>query len=64
MKVNGKELSFEREVTVKELLNELNLEEKKVVVEVNLEIVPIDKYRTFLLRENDSIEVLSFVGGG
>ncbi|MGL5153045.1 MAG: sulfur carrier protein ThiS, partial [Clostridium sp.] len=37
---------------------------KKVVVEVNFEIINNENYGSFIVKENDSLEVLSFVGGG
>ncbi|MGL4773546.1 MAG: sulfur carrier protein ThiS [Clostridium sp.] len=64
MKVNGKNYDFKENITALKLLEELNLNPKKVVIEVNFEIVKAEEYGSFELKENDSIEVLSFVGGG
>ena len=50
--------------TVAELLREFHLEGKKVAVERNREIVPRSEYETTALQENDSIEIVHFVGGG
>ena len=36
----------------------------RVVVERNLEIIPKDELDTITIQEEDSIEVLRFVGGG
>ena len=64
MIINGKTMNFESGITVTEVLNSLNLSCEKVVVEVNYEIIPKDNYESHKLYETDSIEVVSFVGGG
>jgi sulfur carrier protein len=33
-------------------------------VELNLEIVPKSQYDSTILKDGDSVEVVSFVGGG
>ncbi|KGG80064.1 sulfur carrier protein ThiS [Caloranaerobacter azorensis] len=64
MIVNGKEMNFETEITVDELLKSLGLDKDKVVVEVNFEIVPKEKYTDRILNTEDRVEIVSFVGGG
>lgn len=64
MIINGKEYSFKQEVTISELLEKLNLDESKVVVELNFDIIDKALYKTLKLKEEDSLEVISFVGGG
>lgn len=64
MIVNGKEMSFETEITVDNLLKSLVLDKDKVVVEVNFEIVPKEKYTDRILNKEDKVEIVSFVGGG
>lgn len=63
MIINGKEYSYGA-LTIVDLLENLKLNKDKVVVEVNFEIIPKEDYGTFVVKENDSLEVLSFVGGG
>lgn len=36
----------------------------RVVVELNLEIVPAEDLKNITIKDSDSIEVLRFVGGG
>jgi len=36
----------------------------KIAVEINGEIIPKKDYETVQIKENDVIEVVSFVGGG
>lgn len=64
MIVNGKEMNFEENITIDELLNKLNLSKDKVVVELNLEIICKEEYSTRLINHEDKIEIVSFVGGG
>ena len=51
-------------VTVDALLNELSLDPAKVVVEQNGTIVYKDGYKEAAVNENDTFEIVQFVGGG
>ncbi|KPU26500.1 thiamine biosynthesis protein ThiS [Caloranaerobacter sp. TR13] len=62
--VNGKEMSFETEITIDNLLKSLGIDKDKVVVEVNFEIVPKEKYTDRIINKEDKVEIVSFVGGG
>ena len=37
---------------------------KKIAVECNEEIVLKSQYESFVLKENDTLEIVRFVGGG
>ncbi|WP_140985414.1 sulfur carrier protein ThiS [Asticcacaulis tiandongensis] len=50
--------------TVRQLLESIGLDGRKVAVERNLEIVPKSAYDTTPILESDRIEVVHFVGGG
>ena len=41
-----------------------NYKPEHVVVELNEEIIPKEKYEQIVLKQNDTLEVLSFMGGG
>ncbi|CEH35086.1 sulfur carrier protein ThiS [Romboutsia lituseburensis] len=64
MKVNGKTIEFEKNKNIISLLEYFNLNEEQVVVEVNFEIIEVEKYKNYILREEDIIEIIRFVGGG
>ncbi|HFL3158105.1 TPA: sulfur carrier protein ThiS [Clostridioides difficile] len=64
MKVNGKEIEFKKDLTVIDLLNKYNLKSDRVVVEVNLEIIEESNYNTCVLKDEDIVELISFIGGG
>lgn len=63
IKVNGsqKEIS---DITVKELILKESYNTKRIAVEVNGDIVPKAQYDSFVLKDGDNIEIVSFVGGG
>ena len=62
--VNGKEKVVIDDITVKALLTELKLEGKVMAAAVNMEIVKQDQWDKHKLQENDTLELLDFVGGG
>lgn len=64
MKVNGKDINLEGDKTIRDLLLELKIKENRVVVELNREIVAKEDYSNINLKDDDTIEVISFVGGG
>ena len=63
VKINGEELNIDGK-TVSEYLAEKNYDVKRVAVERNGDIVPKSQYDKTILQDGDSIEVVSFVGGG
>ncbi len=57
-------LGLKEEISVEQLLKDYDLNPQKVVVEVNMEILDDEVYSTYLLKNEDTVEVISFVGGG
>ncbi len=51
-------------LTVAEFLEESGYRTDRVAVEINLEIVRKSDFATTVIKDGDSIEVVSFVGGG
>ena len=51
-------------LTVAEFLEENGYRTDRVAVEINLEIVRKSDFATTVIKDGDSIEVVSFVGGG
>jgi len=62
--INGEEKEFLQEVTLDTVLNTLGLETKVMAAAVNMEIVKQDAWKTYILKDNDKLELLDFVGGG
>lgn len=63
VKVNGEMLDLAGK-TVMEYLATTNYDPKRIAVERNGDIVFKSQYGTTVLEDGDSIEVVSFVGGG
>ncbi len=62
--LNGKEETLLRPMTVREMVNVKGWNPDKIVVELNREIVGKEAWTDLALKENDKMEILSFVGGG
>lgn len=62
--VNGKQQIVEEGTTVRELLNRMRVDSRKVAVELNLEIVAKSAYDRTQLEEEDQVEIVHFIGGG
>ena len=61
--LNGKTCSFDRVVTIQELLDNLRLT-GRLAVEVNHEIIPRSLFQTHTLKDGDAIEIVRAIGGG
>ena len=61
--VNGEKVEAV-DKSLAEYLEEKAFDIKKIAVEINGEIVPKSKYSETVLHDGDSVEVVSFVGGG
>ena len=51
-------------LTVRALLEELDLVGRRVAVAINAEVVPRSRFATTPAREGDRVEVIQAVGGG
>ena len=63
VKVNGKELDIAGK-TLSEYLSTTDYDPKRIAVERNGDIVFKSRYAETDLNDGDSIEIVSFVGGG
>lgn len=65
IKVNGKEVNLEKEVTIKELLviQQVQMPDY-VTVQVNEELVDQGRFNEVVVKDQDTIEFLYFMGGG
>lgn len=62
--INGKEEDLMMGMTIHDVLSSNDLDPYSVVVELNETIIETEHYLKTILKENDRLEVLSFVGGG
>jgi len=62
--VNGEAREMPEGVTVSKLLEMLNVQPERVVVEVNLTILKRAEHPATTLKAGDRVEIVRFVGGG
>jgi sulfur carrier protein len=63
IQVNGERKTVEN-CSVLGLLELLDIDPRRVAVEINLEILPKSDYATTALCDGDRVEIVRFVGGG
>ena len=63
VRVNGAALDIAGK-TLTEYLAMTDYDVKRIATELNGEIVPKSTYADIVLKDGDSIEIVSFVGGG
>jgi sulfur carrier protein len=64
IRVNGKQEELKEPVSLQEFLLLKKIEPSHVVVELNRNIIPKDKFSDIKIKNNDVLEILRFVGGG
>lgn len=65
IKVNGKNVNLEEEVTLRELLVIQQVEMPDyVTVQVNEEFIERDQFDNIIVKNQDVVEFLYFMGGG
>lgn len=62
--INGSIQTFTHVLSVAELIEHLDLNGKRLAVEVNGEIVPRGQHSQYSLNDQDKIEIIHAVGGG
>lgn len=63
VKINGKQIDAAGK-TLTEYLADTDYDVKRIAVELNGDIVPKAKYNDTVLSDDDTVEIVSFVGGG
>lgn len=64
MKINGEVKSVEKEISLADFLTKEGYQVSRIAVERNGEIVPKGEYASVILSDADTLEIVSFVGGG
>ncbi|GAA0178370.1 sulfur carrier protein ThiS [Clostridium sediminicola] len=64
MKVNGSIITLGESKSLYDFLKDQNYDITRIAVERNGEIVPKLMYKSIMLNYDDTIEVVTFVGGG
>ncbi len=64
IQLNGEPREVAHDTTLSELLAELEMEQQRIAVEINLNIIPRSQHAETLLKAGDKIEVVRAIGGG
>ncbi|MGA9855725.1 MAG: sulfur carrier protein ThiS [Gammaproteobacteria bacterium] len=62
--VNGKPIEVPETFTVRDLIQRLELTDKRIALEVNGEIVPRSTHGVSRFKMGDKVEVVHAIGGG
>ena len=62
--VNGDRVEVPEKATIEQLLAQLEINTRAIAVEVNEQLQPRDTHATFLLNQDDKLEIVTLVGGG
>jgi len=62
--INGYDHQLDGPITLSGLVERLGMKADRVAVELNLEIVPRDRWVETKLADGDRLEIVHFVGGG
>jgi sulfur carrier protein len=64
IKVNGDPVELPLPVTVSVLLSVLDVDPRRVAVELNVAVIKKAAYDSTVITEGDEVEIVNFVGGG
>jgi len=62
--LNGEEKEITPDLSVKNLIETIELKSKMFVVEKNLKIVAKEDYENCIIQDGDQLEIVGFFGGG
>lgn len=62
--VNGEDLQIKDNISLYDFLKQQGYDTLKIAVELNGDIVPKNQYKDIILKNEYTMEVVSFVGGG
>jgi len=62
--LNGDPHDVPGPLTVSDLLSHLQIDSRRVAVELNLVVLKRDAFETTTINEGDEVEIVNFVGGG
>tara|TARA_A100000164_G_scaffold72996_1_gene61312 strand:+ start:852 stop:1061 length:210 start_codon:yes stop_codon:yes gene_type:complete len=62
--LNGESFKLNKQVSITELFKVLDLSSKFMAVEINGEIIFRSSWDSYLINENDKVELVRAIGGG
>ena len=64
IQLNGKKISIESNLTILDLIKKYKFNNKKIAIEHNGVIIQKINYNKKILKNNDKLEIVHFIGGG
>ena len=64
VRINGNNINLVSPMLLTDLLSINGYNPERIAVELNGDIVPRKKYNDVIVRDSDSLEIVSFIGGG
>ena len=64
IRLNGDSHELAAPLSVAALLEQLDIDARRVAVELNLAVVKKAAYDSSVIKEGDEVEIVNFVGGG
>ena len=64
IQLNGRKLQLKNKHSIFTLLKKYNIDDKKIAIELNGEIINRNKYKIVYVKNKDKIEIVHFIGGG
>ena len=64
IKLNGKIYTLNSGLSLFDLIKKLNISINKVAIEINKKIINKKKVKKIIIKPNDHIEIVHFIGGG
>jgi sulfur carrier protein len=64
IQLNGKKITLNQKLSVFDLLKKYKLNTKKVAIELNGSIIAKINYKKKIIKNNDKLEIVHFIGGG
>jgi thiamine biosynthesis protein ThiS len=62
--LNGDPYEIPGPLSISALLADLEIDERRVAVELNVHVVKKTAYNSSLINDGDEVEIVNFVGGG
>lgn len=62
--VNSQNRTVDTGTTLSALINEMGLDDKRIAIEYNRDILSREQFPTITLQAGDTVEIVNFVGGG
>jgi thiamine biosynthesis protein ThiS len=64
IRLNGDPFELAGPLSISALLQQLQVDPRRVAIEHNLDIIKRERYDSTMINEGDEVEIVTFVGGG